>query len=423
MPEAPEAGVDLLLSGLLGFFLLRLLVIAGFLLHGPEPVGARVLAWLLLKPFALAVVTAALAAALRLLRGVLRPRTLRLGALLACAALLGAQLAGPSAGTPRLAEDLLALLPALGLPPALALLLRGRPRPGLPLSALGAAACAACVLALRPGRAPTAANAFGLASAAPNTVQVAEYPSGGSKDGYPACRFEYNSLGWRDEEPPSGTKGRRRRLLLVGDSFVWGDGIPSNEETLAARLRAALDRRAPGRWQVMSAAYPGLGLYGYGRFIDAIAPGFLPDVVLVGYLGGNDHDLFDAQRVLDSLPSGRLLRNLVLNSGAAQHVCEASAVHGGGAGSARFARLREQNARKASERGYRLVFLCYLGCPDLPASAEAIELSPSLRYTGRGSPLWYAKDFHPKPELNGILAARLAQMLVSGRRSPRLVLD
>lgn len=298
---------------------------------------------------------------------------------------------------------------------AAALLVRGWPR-GSPRRTLAVFALVVLAPALRPAEVRTRTNGFGLASEAANSVREEDYARRADKDGYPPCRFQYNALGYRDEEPSFAPKEGERRVLLVGDSYVWGDGIPANAETLGSLLRAELDRRAPGRFAVMSAAYPGLGLYGYGRFIDALSPLWKPDDVVVGYLGENDHDPFDPQFLLDHLPRNRLLRNLVLNLGAAQRVHDASVRHfspiwSGAANRDYFAALTREDARKASARGYRLAFLSYFPHPPLPEPIEALDLPPSLRYPGRASDLWYAKDFHPKTALNRLLARTLAAKL------------
>lgn len=298
---------------------------------------------------------------------------------------------------------------------AAALLVRGWPW-GKPSRALAAFGAVALVFAVRSPGVRTEANAYGLASEAANSVREEDFSRSPDKDGYPLCRFRYNSLGYRDAEPSFSPRKGERRVLLVGDSYVWGDGIPANEETLGALLRAELERRAPGRFAVMSAAYPGLGLYGYGRFVDALSPAWKPDVVIVGYLGENDHDPFDPQYLLDRLPRNRFLRNLVLNLGAAQRVHDASVRHfsplwSGAANRDYFAALAREDARAAAARGYRLVFLSYFPHPPLPEPIETLDLPPALRYPGAASDLWYAKDFHPKTALNRRLAGMLAAAL------------
>lgn len=272
-------------------------------------------------------------------------------------------------------------------------------------------------LALRPAEVMTNPNDLGLASQGANISYEFDFSNSANKDSYPRCRYRNNSLGYRDEEPPVALKKEERRILLVGDSYIWGDGIPVNEETLAYLLRAELARLAPGRFSVMSAAYPGLGLYGYGRFIDVLSARYDPKIVVVGYLGQSDCDPFDAQYLLDHLPRRRLVRNLVLNLGAAQYLHEASGrrfspIWTSVENREYFAALTRGFSLKALKRGYRLMFLDYLQDQSLPEGIEALDLPEDLRYPWHASDLWYAKDFHPKTKLNRILAKILAEKIV-----------
>ncbi|MDP3541679.1 MAG: SGNH/GDSL hydrolase family protein [Elusimicrobiota bacterium] len=285
-------------------------------------------------------------------------------------------------------------------------------RRGLRASALAGIALAAWP----PGWIDTRENALGLASRCADCVQDHDYSGSEGKDGYPSCRFRNNSLGYRDVEPAFPPDPSRRRVLLVGDSYVWGDGIPDNAETLGYLLRADLERLAPGRFTVMSAAHPGLGLYGYLRFIDVLSERYRPDAVVVGYLGANDHDPFDPQLILERLPRGGPVRNLLLNLGAAQHVHAASVengerIWGSERGRGFIAAAFRGLSANALADGYRLLFLSYFPHEPLPEPIETLELPERLRYQGRASDLWYAKDFHPKTALNRQLSRALAERL------------
>ncbi|MBI5623573.1 MAG: hypothetical protein HY924_07335 [Elusimicrobia bacterium] len=279
-------------------------------------------------------------------------------------------------------------------------------------------------LALVPGGSFSRSNELGLiVTAAAHSVEVQDYSGASNKDDYPVCRFEHNSLGFRDDEPSFGPKGRLRRVLVVGDSFVWGDGIPDNSQTIASLLRASLEDASPGGFEVLGAAYPGLGLYGYSRFIETLAPLWSPDVVVVGYLGEADHDPFDAQALLESIPRRGWLRNPVLNTRAAQRLHEASVrslrtLWRQPENAGRFSALAEDLARKAREGRYRLIFLSYHGPWTAPAGSENLVLPESLRYQSRASDLWYGKDAHPKPKLNALLARMLAER-IAGRQQTR----
>lgn len=68
-------------------------------------------------------------------------------------------------------------------------------------------------------------------------------------------RVHTNSLGFRG---PELDPDARERVLLLGDSYVFGMGV-EDDETFAARLGELLERREPGRWEVVNA-----GVNGYG---------------------------------------------------------------------------------------------------------------------------------------------------------------
>ncbi|MBI5883937.1 MAG: hypothetical protein HZB91_12635 [Elusimicrobia bacterium] len=342
----------------------------------------------------------------------------RAAAACACAALLAFAFSGPLwRGSEFLLGPLAAMALAALIAPVAVWMGGGVPsRRSLLAGSVAGMVVLASALALWPGAMRAQTNVLGLISGFESTVYTEDYSGHSNKDRYPVCRFSYNSLGFRDEEPDSAPGGGRQRVLVVGDSYVWGDGIAANEETLAYRLRARLERSAPGRFSVMAAAYPGLGLYGYAKFIDAVGERFRPKIVVVGYLGGADHDPFDAQFLLDHVPSARPFRNLLLNLGTLQQVHDASirsqSVWASPENAAVSERIREDLARKAVERGYRLVFLAYFAHPPLPSTSEVVGLPSELEYQGRPTELWYGKDFHPKPKLNDILAGMLAEKLL-----------
>lgn len=281
----------------------------------------------------------------------------------------------------------------------------------------GALGVLALALGLWPAEVETETNELGLVSQARSQSYEYDFSGSGNKDNYPLCHFQDNSLGYRDVEPAVALGKGVRRILLVGDSYIWGDGISVNKETLAYLLRAELSRLAPGRFVVMSAAVPGLGLYGYGRFIDVLSARYKPDAVVVGYLGESDHDPFDVQFLQEHLPRRRLPRNLILNLGAAQHLHETAVTHfplirSSAANKGFFDDLTRGLSAQALARGYRLLFLSYFPHRALPEGIVDLELPPELRYPGQASELWYAKDYHPKTKLNACLAKLLAAKLL-----------
>lgn len=342
------------------------------------------------------------------------------------AVVLASHLTGPFGlqGWERMAKAMGPSLVAAGLVAALAR--RAPRRPSLPVVLAATLGLAAAFAAILTPESSTKVNALGLVCFGAGSVERYDYAQASNKDDYPASVFRYNSLGYRDEEPSAPLSDARRLILLVGDSYVWGDGIPTNEETLGSLLRSELERAAPRRYAVMSAGYPGLGLYGYDRIVSALQPLYHPSVVVVGYLGEADHDPLDAQFLADRLPAGRLARNLVIGLRVARQVAEGSVVFAGERwrsprNAEYFAGLRGSLSRAAAERGYRLLFLSYpRHAPAAAAPAATLTLPEELLYPGHRNAFWYEKDFHPKPALNRLLAQRLASAVLAGEgASPR----
>lgn len=121
-----------------------------------------------------------------------------------------------------------------------------------------------------------------------------------------------NSAGFRGPQLLVRKTARAVRVLLVGDSYVFGSGV-YEEDTLRARLALALKLRAPRRWELESYALPGLNFNSYVSLLEKIAPGARPDVVVLGFLRGNDLLPYDVWDLLER--DNQLL--LALSSGVA----------------------------------------------------------------------------------------------------------
>ena len=92
-----------------------------------------------------------------------------------------------------------------------------------------------------------------------------------------AVESRYNRLRFRDDEPapkPTGTL----RVLVFGDSFAEGQGV-KEEDALARQLSRVLGARAPGRFEVRSAARRGLDFpelsEAFATALTAYAPGLV----------------------------------------------------------------------------------------------------------------------------------------------------
>lgn len=270
-------------------------------------------------------------------------------------------------------------------------------------------------------------NRFGLVSHEPDSTEVKTYEQQiamGVKDpDYPICRFEYNSLGYRDVEPDMG-ESDLDRILIVGDSFVWGDGIPDLAGTIGACLRRELENHAPGRYEVMAAGWRGNNLWGYTSTVAALAPVWRPDLVIVLYLGGADLDPLDPQRLVDALPAWPPARNLLRNLRLLHHVYRV--VEGArsdqrgrpedpGLASSCFERIRGV-ARDVGAEVLVLNFDPHIEDPPIPGLQWLIPSRALLSPGGKANALWYGWDQHPKPALNRALGRLLADHVL---RDPR----
>ncbi len=261
------------------------------------------------------------------------------------------------------------------------------------------------------------ANRLGLVAGTANTTEVRDYSGHPLKDDYPPITIRSNSLGYRDIEPEP-QRSNRTRVLVVGDSFVWGDGIASGDDTLPGLLRRNLEEGAPGRYDVTSAAYPGLGVHGYRRAVEAMIPEVHPDLIVVGYLGTADLVPLDGQNLADLLRSQGWLAHALISLRTLQNLHESSATAPQDApwlselGTTSRTRLFDTLRDFVQAPGHRAILLCYFGEEPTLQGLDALVLPAKWRYQGHRSELWYAKDCHPKPALNRLLATWLASEIL-----------
>lgn len=262
-------------------------------------------------------------------------------------------------------------------------------------------------------------NKYGLLGFTPGSVQTIDFSRDKRKDNYPVCTFRYNSLGYRDIEPQA-TSSRKHTILMLGDSYIWGDGIPANNETIAALLRNELNKVSPGKYAVVSAAFPGLGIYGYFEFLKKLKPHIRPQLVMIGYLGDSDFDPCDFQVLVGHLPANAFLRNMVLNLHVIQRIHEVSQMYSrflwwSKESASHVKKLFQKIADYSKKEKIHIVLVQYLDGRirvDIPQEIKVFNLPERFQYKGKSSKLWYAKDAHPKPMLNKLLAVILSQRIV-----------
>jgi hypothetical protein len=89
-----------------------------------------------------------------------------------------------------------------------------------------------------------------------------------------------NAAGQRGPLYPTARKPGTRRMVILGDSQAWGDGVEDNET-----FAALLDHSMP---EVLNFSCPGYGTDQELLVLDQIAARYAPDVVLVALFVGND---------------------------------------------------------------------------------------------------------------------------------------
>ncbi len=110
-----------------------------------------------------------------------------------------------------------------------------------------------------------------------------EYIPGAYTPNYNGVPVSINSLGLRDHEFAIPKPSCVVRLLSLGDSVVFGFGVP-NEDVYPKVLESELNRSATGgvRYEVVNAGVEGTGLDYYYRFLLLRAPRLQPDLILLG---------------------------------------------------------------------------------------------------------------------------------------------
>ena len=101
-----------------------------------------------------------------------------------------------------------------------------------------------------------------------------------------AAPVHVNSLGLRDDdEVPREKPPGERRVLVLGDSLTFGNGV-ATPETYAARLQAILREREPGV-RVLNSGVPGWDVHQELDYLRERGLALQPDVVVVGFFAND----------------------------------------------------------------------------------------------------------------------------------------
>ena len=116
-----------------------------------------------------------------------------------------------------------------------------------------------------------------------------------------------NAQGVRDDEPIGTKPAGERRVLILGDSYVFAVQVPFRD-TMGERLEARLNEAADGhRWRVIDGGVQGYGPVEQWLFYRNVAAAFKPDVVLIMVSVANDAmEALDARATLEAgkVPEG-----------------------------------------------------------------------------------------------------------------------
>jgi len=97
-------------------------------------------------------------------------------------------------------------------------------------------------------------------------------------------RIEIDALGLRGFSP--GYRGNSTRVLVIGDSFVFGQGVEANQ-TIASRLEDSLVKLGR-RSEVLNAGVRGYGVDQEAGWLQELGPVVKPQIVVLGVFLGND---------------------------------------------------------------------------------------------------------------------------------------
>lgn len=110
-------------------------------------------------------------------------------------------------------------------------------------------------------------------------------------------KFSTNSLGMRDIEYPMIKPGKTKRIVVIGDSFAMGSGV-HDQENYSSVLECLFDNElADFKVEVLNFGVGGYGLRNYDAVLRNKAMNFDPDLVIVGFCGGNDFLIPSKQQI------------------------------------------------------------------------------------------------------------------------------
>lgn len=93
---------------------------------------------------------------------------------------------------------------------------------------------------------------------------------------------DVNSLGFRGPEISSGRRAGTVRIVVLGDSFTYGEGVTA-AEALPAQLEHLLNQRRSGRFEVFHLGVPGYNSAQEFAYLKEAGLALKPDLVVVAF--------------------------------------------------------------------------------------------------------------------------------------------
>lgn len=118
-------------------------------------------------------------------------------------------------------------------------------------------------------------------------IEKAAAPLGSRmKTGYRSRCVTVNRFGLRGPEPEPD--GSRRRVLVIGESDIFGVKLDREETLWSRQLQERLEAAHPGRWEVLNGGHPGYNTVQHRHLWESgLWDEVCPDLLLLRF-GGND---------------------------------------------------------------------------------------------------------------------------------------
>jgi lysophospholipase L1-like esterase len=110
-------------------------------------------------------------------------------------------------------------------------------------------------------------------------------------------KFSTNSVGMRDREYSLEKPANTKRIVVIGDSFAMGSGVSDTENYPFLLEQMFSSETGTGKVEVLNFGVGGYNLLNYEAVLRKKAMRYNPDLVIIGFCGGNDFQLPSAEHL------------------------------------------------------------------------------------------------------------------------------